>query len=201
MFGFSTTQLVLAAAVIAGAYLVGAFPTGVLLARARGVDLRQVGSGNIGATNVGRALGKRWAILVLLVDAAKGIAPVLVARALGLGPWVEATGAVAAVVGHSYNIFLRGQGGKGVATSLGGALAISPPAAGVAFVLYVAIYLLFRISSLGSLSGIISFPAALWLLGPRHPAYLAFAAAAAIVVLVRHRENLRRLVRGQELKA
>jgi acyl phosphate:glycerol-3-phosphate acyltransferase len=201
VFGFSTTQLVLAAAVIGGAYLVGAFPTGVLLARARGVDLRQVGSGNIGATNVGRALGKRWAILVLLVDAAKGAAPVLVARALGLGPWVESTGAVAAVVGHSYNIFLRGQGGKGVATSLGGALAISPPAAGVAFVLYVAIYLLFRISSLGSLSGIVSFPAALWLLGPRHPAYLAFAAAAAIVVLVRHRENLRRLVRGQELKA
>ena len=197
----STSQIALAVAVIAGAYLVGAFPTGVLLARARGVDLRQVGSGNIGATNVGRALGKRWAILVLLVDAAKGVAPVLAARALGLGPWVEAAGAVAAVVGHSYNIFLRGQGGKGVATSLGGALAISPPAAGVAFVLYVAIYLLFRISSLGSLSGILSFPAALWLLGPRHPAYLAFAAAAAIVVLVRHRENLRRLVRGQELKA
>jgi acyl phosphate:glycerol-3-phosphate acyltransferase len=201
VFGYSPSHLALAAALIAGAYLVGAFPTGVLLARARGVDLRQVGSGNIGATNVGRALGKRWAILVLLVDAAKGAAPVLVARALGLGPWVEAAGAVAAVVGHSYNIFLRGQGGKGVATSLGGALAISPPAAGVAFVLYVAIYLLFRISSLGSLSGIVSFPAALWLLGPRHPAYLAFAAAAAIVVLVRHRENLRRLVRGQELKA
>ena len=91
-----------------------------------------------------------------------------------------------------------------MATSLGGALAISPPAAGVAFVLYVLIYLLFRISSLGSLSGIISFPAALWLLGPRHPAYLAFAAAAAIVVLVRHRENLRRLVarsRAQSLNA
>jgi glycerol-3-phosphate acyltransferase PlsY len=201
VFGFSTSQLFLAAAVVAGAYLVGAFPTGVLLARARGVDLRQVGSGNIGATNVGRALGKRWAILVLLVDAAKGAAPVLVSRVLGLGPWVEAAGAAVAVVGHSYNIFLRGQGGKGVATSLGGALAISPPAAGVAFLLYVAIYLLFRISSLGSLSGIVSFPAALWFLGPRHPAYLAFAAAAAIVVLVRHRENLRRLIRGQELKA
>ena len=201
MFGFSPAQFVAAAALIVAAYLVGAFPTGVLLARARGIDLRQVGSGNIGATNVGRAMGKGWAILVLLVDAAKGVAPVLVARALQLGPWVEAAGAVAAVVGHSYNIFLRGQGGKGVATSLGGALAISPPAAGVAFLLYVAIYLLFRISSVGSLSGIVSFPLALWLLGPRHPAYLAFAAAAAIVVLVRHRENLRRLVRGQELKA
>jgi glycerol-3-phosphate acyltransferase PlsY len=201
VFGLSPTELALAAAVIAGAYLVGAFPTGILLAKAQGVDLRQVGSGNIGATNVGRAMGKRWAILVLLVDAAKGVAPVLVARALDLGPWVEATGAVAAVVGHSYNIFLAGQGGKGVATSLGGALAISPPAAGVAFLLYVLIYLLFRISSVGSLSGIISFPAALWLLGPRHPAYLVFAAAAAVVVLVRHRENLRRLVRGQELKA
>jgi glycerol-3-phosphate acyltransferase PlsY len=197
----SSAQIAISVALIAGAYLVGAFPTGILLARAKGVDLRRVGSGNIGATNVGRALGKPWAIAVLLVDAAKGAAPVLVARALHLGPWVEAAGAVAAVVGHSYNIFLRGHGGKGVATSLGGALAISPLAAGIAFLLYVLIYLLFRISSLGSLSGILSFPAALWLLGPRHPAYLAFAAAAAVVVLVRHRENLRRLLRGQELKA
>jgi glycerol-3-phosphate acyltransferase PlsY len=197
----SPATIATAAAVVAGAYLVGAFPTGVLLARARGIDLRKVGSGNIGATNVGRAMGKRWAAVVLVIDAAKGFLPVIAARALGLGPWVEAAAGVAAVVGHSYNVFLRGQGGKGVATSLGGAIAISPAAAAIAFALYALIYVAFRISSLGSLSGVISFPAALLLLGHRHPAYLAFAAAAALVVVLRHRDNLRRLVRGEELKA
>jgi hypothetical protein len=127
-------------------------------------------------TSAGR-WASRWAIVVLLVDAAKGAAPVLLARAWtwALG---RATGAVAAVVDTATTSSCAGNGGKGGGDLAGWrALAISPPAAGVAFLLYVLIYLLFRISSLGSLSGSSRFPRGAVAAGPRHPAYLAFAAA------------------------
>jgi acyl phosphate:glycerol-3-phosphate acyltransferase len=194
--------LVIALLVVA-AFVVGSFPTGVILARARGVDLRQVGSGNIGATNVGRALGRPFALLVLAVDAIKGFLPVWLAGRLGLGAWALAAVGLGAILGHSFSIFLRGRGGKGVATSLGGALAISPLAALCAAALYAVMLALFRISSVGSLMGVWAFPAALFLLdgGPDLPAHLAFAVATAVIVTVRHRDNIQRLARGQELKA
>ena len=186
------------------ALVLGSFPTGVLLARARGVDLRQVGSGNVGATNVGRALGRPFAVLVLIIDAAKGFLPVWIAAGLDHPPqsrWVVAAVGLAAILGHSYSIFLRGRGGKGVATSLGAALAISPLAALCGAGLYVVMLALFRISSVGSLLGVWAFPAALFIVGPVRPADLAFAVATALIVTIRHRENIRRLVRGEELKA
>ena len=193
---------------VIGAFLLGGFPTGPLVARARGVDLRKVGSGNVGATNVGRALGRGYAALVLLVDAAKGFVPVwLVAR---LDPpvslWVVAGVGLAAILGHSYSLFLRGKGGKGVATSFGAALAIYPLAAVAAAVLYAAVFAVFRISSVGSLMGVWAFPALMLVFSrvftyPLHPAYLAFGVATALLVTVRHRDNIRRLLRGEELKA
>jgi glycerol-3-phosphate acyltransferase PlsY len=186
---------------IAAAFLLGSFPTGVVFARAQGVDLRKVGSGNIGATNVGRAMGKRWAVLVMVLDAIKGLAAVLIARALGLGVWMVGLCGFAAIAGHSFSVFLGGKGGKGVATSLGAGLGLAPlPAAG-AFVLYALLYLVFRISSIGSLAAVIAFPILIGVLGPRDPALLAFGVATAALVVYRHKDNLRRLVRREELKA
>jgi glycerol-3-phosphate acyltransferase PlsY len=188
-------------ALIAGAFLLGSFPTGVVVARARGVDLRKVGSGNIGATNVGRAMGKGWAIFVLIADALKGYAPVAIARSLGVPPMVIAAVGLAAVLGHMFSIFLKGRGGKGVATSLGAALALAPLATLASAAVWVLLYAIFRISSLGSLAAIVAFPISLYLLGDRERAHFAFAIAIAIVVIARHKDNLRRLIRGEELKA
>jgi acyl phosphate:glycerol-3-phosphate acyltransferase len=186
------------ALLIAAAYVAGSIPFGVLVARARGVDLRKIGSGNIGATNVGRALGRGWAIAVLLGDAAKGFVPVWLGRRLGLpDPWVAVAG-MAAIVGHMFTIFLRGRGGKGVATSLGVSLAISPLAALCGFGLYILAYATLRLSSLGSLLGIWSFPLFALLFGGLQRPYLALATGAAALVTVRHRDNIRRLLRGEE---
>jgi glycerol-3-phosphate acyltransferase PlsY len=144
------------------AYLLGSFPTGVLLARARGVDLRKVGSGNIGATNVGRALGRGWGVLVLVIDAAKGFLPVFLAKLLGQGPWVLAAVGLAALLGHSFSVFLRGKGGKSVATALGAALAIAPLPALGSLALYLILLVTLRISSVGSISGVLAFPPPPW---------------------------------------
>jgi glycerol-3-phosphate acyltransferase PlsY len=185
----------------AGAYVAGSIPFGVLVARAKGVDLRTVGSGNIGATNVARALGKGWAIAVLLGDAAKGFVPVWLGRRLGFSPLPIAVAGLSAIVGHMFTLFLRGRGGKGVATSLGVALALSWPAALCGFGVYVLAYALSRLSSVGSLLGIWSFPVFATLLGGLPRPYLTLATFVAILVTVRHRENIARLVRGQEKKA
>jgi glycerol-3-phosphate acyltransferase PlsY len=183
-----------------GAFAVGSIPTGVIVARARGIDLRKVGSGNIGATNVGRALGKRWAIFVLLVDALKGYLPAALAPRW-LSPLGVAGVALAAVLGHMFSVFLKGRGGKGVATSLGAALALAPLAALCSAGTYLVLYAVFRISSVGSLVGIASFPLALYLTGDRERAHYLFAAAMAVLVIARHKDNLRRLARGEELKS
>lgn len=183
----------------AAAFALGSIPTGVMVARARGIDLRQVGSGNIGATNVGRALGKRWAIFVLVCDAAKGWLPAFVAQRW-LSPLGLALVALAAVLGHMFSVFLKGKGGKGVATSLGAALALTPVAALMCAGVYLLLYLVLRISSVGSLVAIVAYPVALWVAGDRERAHYLFAGAIAVLVIARHRENLRRLARGQELK-
>jgi glycerol-3-phosphate acyltransferase PlsY len=194
-------SLAVIAALIAGSFLLGSFPTGMVFARARGVDLRKVGSGNIGATNVGRAMGKTWAIVVLLIDALKGLAPVLVARALGYGPWIAGLCGFAAIAGHSFSVFLGGKGGKGVATSLGAGLGLAPLPTLGAFAVYGLLFLIFRISSVGSIAAVIAFPVLIYVLGPRDPALVAFGVATALLVVLRHKDNLRRLVRREELKA
>jgi acyl phosphate:glycerol-3-phosphate acyltransferase len=191
----------MALALVAIAYVAGSIPFGLVVARAKGVDLRAVGSGNIGATNVARALGKGWAILVLLADAAKGFVPVALGKHLGLRPEQVAVAGLAAIVGHMFTLFLRGRGGKGVATSLGVALALSPLAALCGFGLYVVAYLLLRLSSVGSLLGIWSFPLFATLLGGLPRPYLVLATVAAVLVTIRHRQNIARLVRGEEKKA
>ncbi|HEY0710800.1 MAG TPA: glycerol-3-phosphate 1-O-acyltransferase PlsY [Polyangia bacterium] len=184
-----------------GSFLLGSFPTGLVFARARGVDLRKVGSGNIGATNVGRAMGRGWAITVLLLDAAKGLLPVLIARALGQSSWVVGLCGFAAIAGHSFSVFLGGRGGKGVATSLGAAVGLAPLPALGAFGVYALLFAIFRISSVGSLAAVVTFPILIWVIGPRDPALIAFGVATAALVILRHKDNLRRLIRREELKA
>jgi glycerol-3-phosphate acyltransferase PlsY len=186
---------------LVAAFLLGSFPTGVVVARAKGVDLRKVGSGNIGTTNVGRALGRRWAAVVLLVDAGKGALPVVLASQLLHLAWLPAAAGLAAVLGQVFSIFLKGRGGKGVATSLGAGLALAPLPALACVVVWVALFAAFRISSIGSLAAVASFPTLLWLFHAGSPAKLSFAAAVTVLVFWRHKDNIRRLVRGEELRA
>jgi glycerol-3-phosphate acyltransferase PlsY len=183
------------------AYIAGSVPFGLVIARGKGVNLRSVGSGNIGATNVARALGKGWAIAVLFLDAAKGFVPVMLGKRLGLPPEHVALAGLAAIVGHMFTIFLRGRGGKGVATSLGVAFALSPLAALCGFGLYAVAYAVTRLSSVGSLLGIWSFPVFATLLGGLPRPYLVLATVVAILVTIRHRQNITRLLRGEEKKA
>lgn len=182
-----------------GAYLLGSVSAGLLLARRRGIDLRSVGSGNVGATNVGRALGKGAGRRVLALDAAKGGLAAATAR-LCLGaddPWTAAAG-TAAVVGHCFPIWHGFRGGKGAATAAGVLLVLSPPAGLAAVGAYVGLKTLSRRASVGSLGGaLVGAGVTLGLHGPGSPRTWMAAAVLAVVVL-RHRENLERLWRGEE---
>jgi glycerol-3-phosphate acyltransferase PlsY len=182
----------------AAAYVAGSIPFGMLVARAKGIDLRQVGSGNIGATNVARAMGKGWAIAVLVADAAKGFVPVWLSLRFGLPAWAIAAAGGAAIIGHMFTVFLRGRGGKGVATSLGVALALSPLSALIGFGAYVVVFATTRLSSLGSLVGIWTFAVLFLLREQAARPVMGLALGAVSLVTLRHRENIARLVRGEE---
>ncbi|ACG75529.1 protein of unknown function DUF205 [Anaeromyxobacter sp. K] len=195
----------LGALLVAAGYLAGSIPFGVVLGRlVLGVDVRTVGSGNIGATNVARAGGKKMGVLVLVLDAAKAIVPILVARRVLAGTphaevWVTAV-AVAAFVGHLFPVWLGFKGGKGVATGLGIFAVLAPWAALAGLVGYAVAYGLTRISSVGSLTGTTLCAAGGFATyGPRHPISWA-GLAIALLIFLRHRENIRRLVRGEEKK-
>jgi glycerol-3-phosphate acyltransferase PlsY len=185
------------------AYVLGSIPTGLLIARARGVDIRTVGSGNIGATNVARGLGRTWAIVVLICDALKGFLPVFGARQMPMefSSTTVALAGLAAIVGHMFTIFLRGHGGKGVATSLGVALGLSPPLALVCLAVYAIAYAATRLSSVGSLLGIWAFPVVAVIQGGIAREFIALSVLTALLVTLRHRANLGRLVRGEEKRA
>ncbi len=181
-------------------YALGAVPVGLLLARAaRGVDVRAVGSGNIGTANVVRAAGLPVGLAVLACDVLKGMAPVLCARALGLPLWAGAGGGLAAVIGHNWSVFLRGRGGKGVATSFGVILAMAPKVALALLGVWVVLVALTRYSSVGSIAGLALAPVLMRFTG-QPPEAVAFALAAAILGIYRHRANLARLRAGTEHK-
>jgi len=176
------------------AYLVAAIPTGLLLARARGIDLRAVGSGNIGATNAVRALGPRLGLLVFALDVTKAFLPVAWAAHLraaappGDDPWVVAA-AVAAVLGHVYPVYLRFRGGKGVACALGVTFALDPPLALAGLFLYLETLWLSRTSALGSLVAVPAMVLAAWIGGRPLPLCLGLTAIAAVIA-ARHRANI-----------
>ncbi len=180
------------------AYLIGAIPIGFVVARSiGGTDIRRAGSGNIGATNVLRTLGKLPASLTLLGDIAKGIAAVSAARALVPAPWGASAGAVIAIVGNCWPVFLRFRGGKGVATGFGAFLALTPWATAPAALVWVVVTASFRYVSLASIMACLCLPLGVVLLGYPRAAVVA-AILAALVIIVRHRANLRRLLSGRE---
>lgn len=214
---------ILFAFLIAAAYLIGSIPFGLVIARAHRVDLRSIGSGNIGATNVTRALGKKWGYLCFLLDVLKGLLPTLSAMVLtntrsssthaetiiSLFLWLAV--GVAAIIGHIFPVYLKFRGGKGVATSFGVALGIWPYftiCASIAIVVWAAVLMIWRYVSLASLAASVAFPLVfivavgmqddwelvnLWLL-------LIVSALIPLMVIIRHRENIKRLLAGTESK-
>lgn len=183
---------------ILAAYLIGAIPVGFLVARAAGsADIRRAGSGSIGATNVLRTLGVLPAVLTLVGDIVKGYLAVTAARAIGTEAWAAAAGAVAAVTGNCWPVFLAFRGGKGVATGLGAFLALIPWAIAPAAALWIVVTAISRYVSLASIVACVSLPVSAALLGyPRHAVIAAVVTAA--VIIWRHRKNIARLASGSE---
>ena len=182
-------------------YLLGSISFAVWLVRRRtGGDIREVGSGNAGATNVLRAHGKGLAALVALADVAKGAAAVFVARAFTADPRVAAAAGLAAIVGHVFPLFYGFRGGKGVATSVGAFLVLAPLATAVCLGVFVLVVAATRYVSLGSIVAMCLLPPVAGLLfqAPR-PVVMA-AAGAALLIVLKHTENLKRLARGEERK-
>ena len=201
-----------------GAYLLGGIPFGLLIGRARGVDVRSAGSGNIGAANVARLVGRRWGALAFFLDMAKGALPACVAGAvlpslkIHEPQWVLSAcwlaSSFCSVLGHNYPLFLGFRGGKGVATSPGVALGIYPQLTipGLAALAIWGLGIgLTRMSSVGSLSGGLAFPIVytglLWLRGSDFQGnwpFLVFSVLISLLLVVRHKRNIARLLRGTE---
>ena len=196
------------AACVAIGYLAGAMPWGLWLGQwFRGVDVRRMGSGNLGATNVYRSLGPALGIATLVLDMLKGALPVWLLGASPLagafpgGPeWCRLAVGFSAIAGHVWTVFAGFRGGKGVATTAGVLLALSPLAFLAFAVVFVATVAVTRYISLGSILGAVTFAVALALLSPRGVASptFAFGALVALLVVARHRENIGRLARGEE---
>jgi glycerol-3-phosphate acyltransferase PlsY len=189
------------------AYLCGSIPASVWWGRAfHGVDVREHGSRNAGATNTFRVLGWRSGVPVLLIDVLKGFVPVrLLPNLTDLQPdtaawmWLRVGLVMAAVLGHLYPVFAGFRGGKGVATSLGGVLAVHPGAAGICMAVFAVVFGLSRYVSLSSMAAAVSFPLAVALVFREpSPVKVGFAIALCLMVIYTHRENIGRLLRGEE---
>jgi glycerol-3-phosphate acyltransferase PlsY len=186
---------------ILASYLVGAIPTSYLVSRlAAGIDLREHGSGNLGATNLYRVLGWKYAVPVALFDIAKGAVPVLCFAPLVSDSKLFALACgVAAIVGHVFSVFVRFKGGKGVATAAGVMLGLTPMALGIAALVWVVLVALTGYVSLGSIAAAAVLPLAVYLLEPPARAELIWIdAAVAAGVIFLHRRNIQRLLRGTE---
>lgn len=184
------------ALVVAVAYLLGSIPFAFLAGRARGVDLRTVGSGNLGAANVFRTLGRDMGIAVMAADILKGVVAVVIARLLTDDPW-PAIAAAAAMAGHVFPVWLRFKGGKGVAVAGGAVIALMPLVALILFGIWIAIVATTRYTSLASITGALAATPLAWALG-EPLSTIIFAAAGAAALLFLHRSNIRRLLRGEE---
>jgi glycerol-3-phosphate acyltransferase PlsY len=191
---------------IAFAYLCGSIPVGVLVARrSGGPDPRTIGSGRTGGTNALRALGRKWAAVVVIGDLVKGAVPVLLARALVNQPAMEVACGLAAVIGASHSVFLNFRGGRGVGTWVGTMLVIQPLAVVLAAPVFVVVILVTRYVSLGSLLGSAAMLPAMgliWLVasGAVPYAYLVYAVAGPALIWLAHADNIDRLIHGQERK-
>ncbi|HEX8175498.1 MAG TPA: glycerol-3-phosphate 1-O-acyltransferase PlsY [Pyrinomonadaceae bacterium] len=198
--------------ILIAAYLLGSIPFGYLLVRAiAGADVRETGSGGTGATNVSRRAGKLAGVVTLALDALKGALAVILARMLltedfGINWWVAAA-VVLAIAGHCFPVWLGFRGGKGVATGVGAFLALSPLAVAIAGVVFIAIVLVTRYVSLGSITAAAVLPLSVWILsGYGKPAaaaqapLLTAALVGAAIIIFMHRANIARLLSGTESK-
>ncbi len=182
---------------VLAAFLLGAVPFGYLLGRAAGVDVRRLGSGNIGAANLVRTVGWLAGVLTLLLDVAKGAAPAALARGVEVpAGWLAAV-VTAAVLGHIYTPFLGFRGGKGVATTLGALAVASPPMAAAAVAVWVTMVALLHFTSLAALVAAVLLPVFAWWLDGR-TAFVVLGAGLGALVVWRHRQNIDRLRRGTE---
>lgn len=184
---------------VLGGYVLGSVPTGLVVGWTYGVDVRRVGSGNIGTANVLRAAGKWAAIFTMLGDMVKGLVPVVLARLLTENEWEIAAVALAAVVGHCFSVFLRFKGGKGVATGAGTSIGLAPVVGLVLFALWWGVVLVSRYTSLGAISVMVLSPIAFLLTGQPLP-YVLYTILGGALVLWLHRENARALLKGTERK-
>lgn len=180
-------------------YLLGAFPTGLLISRAYGVDIAKSGSGNVGATNVARTIGKKLGLLTLVIDAFKGYLATWLAFLFTASPYYSAWAGVASIFGHCFSIPGKLRGGKGVATSLGVILCIDPIAAAFCIVIFLAMLFIGNLVSLASLVAVLSAPLVTMLRDTEDFEIAALSVAAALITY-RHKDNLRRLIRGEETK-
>jgi glycerol-3-phosphate acyltransferase PlsY len=187
------------------AYLMGSVPSGYWIGRWVGkVDVRTLGSRNIGATNVARQLGINWGLLILTMDMAKGALPVLVALYIWPAEVNQsfikiALVAVAAFIGHLSSVFLRFRGGKGVATAFGISLILLPRAALAALLIFLMVTWLWRYVSLGSITAVLTLPILTWVTA-YPPIYVGLTSVLALCVVFRHRSNIRALLQGKERK-
>ena len=184
---------------IVGAYLVGSVPFGYLIGRMRGVDVRTVGSKNIGATNVYRTVGKGWGLLAFLCDFLKGLLPTLAALRWSGDANLPVLVGLACVVGHTLTVFMRFRGGKGVATAFGMMIALAPLPTLAAFGVFVVTVWLSHYISLGSMLAATTLGVLVWLV-PATPLLRGVATAIAVFVVVKHRSNIVRLAKGCENK-
>lgn len=196
---------VVAAAWLLSAYLIGGIPFGYLIGRMRGIDVRTVGSKNIGATNVFRTVGKKWGLLAFALDVAKGLVPTLLAKSFASAAWMPLAVGVSCVVGHMLTPYMKFKGGKGVATAFGMLIGLVPALVGVAFLVFVAAFALSNYISLGSCLAAAFLAVSVWFpwLGVKGVADLPqciLVTAIALFVIWKHRSNIKRLASGTENK-
>lgn len=184
---------------IIGAYLLGSIPTGLLLGKLYGIDVRQEGSGNIGATNLYRTVGRKVGIWTLAGDCLKGFLPVILAWKLGLDEPMQAWIGLAAFCGHVFSVFLLFKGGKGVATALGVYLALAPLAVLGALVVFALLLVIWRYVSLGSVVAAAIMPLVIWF-SPHTPQLLIATMLISGIVIIKHHANIKRLMDGTESK-
>ena len=181
-------------------FLIGSIPNGLIVGKLmRGVDVRQYGSKNIGATNAFRVLGPGPAVLVLVTDAVKGMIGVYLGQILIGTSYAQLLGGIAAIAGHNWSIFLGFKGGRGVATGLGVIAVLVPKVTAVVFVVWAVIVFFTRLVSLGSIVAAALVPISMYFFG-EEPEILAFGVIAAAFVIFRHRPNIERLLKGEEQK-
>jgi acyl phosphate:glycerol-3-phosphate acyltransferase len=210
----TTFQVVLFSLALIGSYLLGAVPFGFLIAKKRGFNIYEHGSGNIGATNVFRVVGKSWGILTSILDILKGFIPAMVIPMVlvffGMKEYyvpIQLSCGFAAIIGHCWPIYLKFKGGKGVATSAGAMIGLAPLPSLVAFIVWIIVMLLFRFVSLASIMAAIVLAVATWVaffmdimrLGTRFDVYIPIVLNLfCLLIILRHKKNIQRLIKGTE---